>query len=67
MAKREDYFRLRGGAHLGPVRFMAAAEGYVMARRPRALPFIMTVSEWNSLLECDKNGKPLPTPQGKGQ
>lgn len=32
----------------GPVRYMAAAEGYVMVRRPGCAPFIVPVTHWNS-------------------
>jgi len=34
---------------LGRLRLMASAEGYVMVRRPGALPFLMTVKEWADL------------------
>lgn len=31
----------------GPVTFMAAADGYVMVRRPGCLPFVVPVRDWN--------------------
>lgn len=30
----------------GPIRCMAVADGYVMARRPGCVPFILTVKDW---------------------
>lgn len=30
----------------GRVRFMARSGGYVMCRRPRAMPFVLTEKEW---------------------
>lgn len=49
MDKRTPYKRVmpddyKGG---GVVRFLAAAEGYVMVRRPCCTPFVVHVSEWN--------------------
>jgi hypothetical protein len=32
----------------GPVKFMAAVDGYAMVRRPRCIPFVVPVSDWNS-------------------
>ncbi|MCW2405016.1 hypothetical protein M2336_001645 [Sphingobium sp. B1D7B] len=47
--KKKPYIRQRpDGAEL---RFMAAAEGYVMARRKGAMPTIIPVNEWNSWTE----------------
>ena len=31
----------------GVIRFMAEAEGYVMARRPNCLPFLITKEKWD--------------------
>lgn len=33
----------------GPIRAMACANGYVMARRPHCVPFVMSVKEWLAL------------------
>lgn len=33
----------------GKVRFMTRSGGYVMARRPRCVPFVMSEKEWNRL------------------
>lgn len=35
----------------GPLRFMAAADGYVMARRPGCMPFVMQERDWLRLSE----------------
>jgi len=32
----------------GPVIEMARADGYVMARRPRCIPFVVTEREWRT-------------------
>jgi hypothetical protein len=45
----------------GVVRFMAAAEGYVMVRRPGRAVFVVDVARWNSWPECDGKGKFAPT------
>lgn len=34
---------------IGKVTCLAAANGYVMCRRPNAMPFVMALHEWNSL------------------
>jgi len=33
----------------GQFRLMVRAEGYVMVRRPRAIPFVMPEKEWQEL------------------
>ena len=33
----------------GPMRLMAVAEGYVMAKRPRGTPFVVAIDEWNKI------------------
>jgi hypothetical protein len=33
--------------HIGIVRVMTVADGYVMARRPRAYPFVRSVKDFN--------------------
>lgn len=33
----------------GPIRFMAAADGYVMVRRPGCVPFVLTAAAWAAL------------------
>lgn len=50
MGERKPYCRLmpddyKGG---GVVRYMTAAEGYVMCRRPGLMPFIVATKDWNS-------------------
>lgn len=34
---------------IGPVRVLAVAEGYVMARRPHCSPFVLREGEWSKL------------------
>lgn len=34
---------------LGEIRWMAEAEGYVMCRRPQAMPIIMSKEDWDRL------------------
>jgi ABC-type thiamin/hydroxymethylpyrimidine transport system permease subunit len=34
------------GDSLGPIRFMAAVDGYVMVRRPGSMPWVETVADW---------------------
>jgi len=58
MGSRKQYFRfmppsVKSG---GVIRFMAAADGYVMVRRPGHIPFVVNVNDWNDWPECDKNG-----------
>lgn len=38
----------------GEVRFMAAADGYVMVRRPGKGPFVVLIKDWNSWLEVSR-------------
>ncbi len=35
--------------HNGPLRVMAVADGYVMCRRPRCMPFALSVKDWHKL------------------
>lgn len=35
----------------GLIKFMARSGGYVMVRRPRAMPFVITEREWCDLPE----------------
>jgi hypothetical protein len=35
--------------HNGPLRKMAEAEGYVMIRRPRMMPFALSLTDWLTL------------------
>ena len=47
---RKSYQRMmppdvKGG---GVVTYMAAADGWVMVRRPRCTPFVAPISDWNS-------------------
>lgn len=34
------------GDSIGPIRFMAAADGYVMVRRPGSMPWVEAVTDW---------------------
>lgn len=58
---RRPYFRLRQEGQ--PIRFMCAAEGYVMVRRPNCIPFVVPVNEWNAWPECDRKGSVLERKQ----
>lgn len=40
--------------HIGPLRLMAEAEGYVMVRRPGCMPFLMSADKWRALPELAK-------------
>ena len=51
--KRRDRF--------GRIDFMAAANGYVMVRRPGCIPFVMREKEWSDLPEF----KALREPSGE--
>lgn len=48
--KREwrEIYEPRSDEH-GPLVYMANADGYVMVRRPRAVPFVMTETGWRKL------------------
>lgn len=55
MGERKPYRRMmpdnfKGG---GVVRFMVAAEGHVMVRRPGCAPFVVSVREWNAWEEIE--------------
>lgn len=43
--------RVRQPCHIqqGRVRYLAHAKGYVMARRPACMPFVVTEKEWLAL------------------
>lgn len=43
--------------HIGPLRKMTEAEGYVMIRRPQAMPFVLSVADW-SVLPTSQPRKP---------
>lgn len=50
MGARRPYERMmpqsfKGG---GVARFMVAADGYAMVRRPGCMPFVVPIEEWNS-------------------
>lgn len=47
-ARKKDWSRIKQD-HLGEIRFMAEASGYVMVRRPRCIPFVLTRKEWDAL------------------
>ena len=38
----------------GKVRFMVRSGGYVMCRRPRAMPYVVTEKEWRALPVFDQ-------------
>lgn len=38
--------RAERGDAKGPIRFMAEADNYVMARRPGAMPFVEPLKDW---------------------
>ncbi len=40
--------------YLSKIIILAVADGYVMCRRPGAIPFIKSVKEWNRLYKDDK-------------
>lgn len=44
---------------LGPIRIMTFADGYIMARRPRCMPFVIPVSTALRTLN--------PTPESEGE
>lgn len=52
MAKRETETRYD---RYGPLRLMTRAEGYVMFRRPHAIPYCMTEKEWQELPLLEKD------------
>lgn len=35
--------------HVGPLRNMTHAEGYTMVRRPKGMPFVLSVADWLTL------------------
>jgi hypothetical protein len=39
--------------HYGPLRAMAIADNYVMCRRPRCAPWVLSVKDWLKLSETD--------------
>jgi hypothetical protein len=46
--------KLERGDSIGPIRFMAMADGYVMVRRPGAIPWAERLNKWVSRpLEAD--------------
>ena len=55
---RRPYYRLRPdqGHGFAVLRFMCAADGYAMVRRPRCIPFVVDINSWNSWAECDRDG-----------
>lgn len=42
----------------GQIRFMCESGGYVMVRRPRYIPFVLTLKEWAKLPKQPIGGKP---------
>lgn len=46
------------GDGIGPLRFMAEADNYVMARRPGAMPFVEPLADWLKR-PLEKDAKPL--------
>lgn len=41
-----DQLRAERGDKLGPIRFMAAADNYVMVRRPGCMPWCEPLADW---------------------
>lgn len=63
MASKEskyDFVPLRRKDQYGDFRLMAFADGYVMARRPRAAPFVVTLDEW---VEIGRGHEPIARPK----
>jgi hypothetical protein len=56
--KRKPHIRVMPPEHHGggPVKFMAEADGYVMARRAGCMPFVVSVTDWNRWPESNPNG-----------
>ncbi|MDH2239083.1 hypothetical protein N5K27_22500 [Pigmentiphaga sp. GD03639] len=42
--------------HLGKITFMVRSGGYVMCRRPRCMPFILSEKEWRRLPKTEEEG-----------
>ncbi len=42
--------------HHGKIVFMARSCGYVMARRPRCIPFVLSEKEWRKLPKDAESG-----------
>jgi hypothetical protein len=45
---------------IGEIRFMVRSGGYVMCRRPRAIPFVLSEKEWNKLEKARPKPVGLP-------
>ena len=43
---RDPKIKLERGDSIGPIRFMAMADGYVMCRRPGCIPWAERLNEW---------------------
>jgi hypothetical protein len=56
MANKYDFVPLEREDEYGPFRLMAVAEGYVMARRKGAMPFVVPVDEW---VEIGRGKQPI--------
>ena len=59
MTPLEKADRVRPGSSFlgGRVRYMAHADGYVMARRPGCIPFVVAQREWLSLPFHERGGQ----------
>jgi hypothetical protein len=42
---------------LGPLTLLAQAEIWAMVRRPGAMPFVLSLEEWERLPACRANGR----------
>ena len=41
----------------GVIKYMTRSGGYVMARRPRAMPFVLSEKDWRKLPKNSDDGK----------
>lgn len=42
--------------HIGPIRYVTRASGYVMVRRPHCIPFVMSERDWAKLPKTPEAG-----------
>lgn len=45
-----------GYDRLGPIRYMVRSGGYVMVRRPRCVPFVLSEKDWRKLPKNQDDG-----------
>ncbi len=46
----------------GQLTKMAEADGWVMVRHPRAVPFAITIKDWNAMIREPKKHEPQTQP-----